>query len=201
MAGQFKSTVICSKCSRKSVCFDPYMLISLPIPSPKEKWVFYIYSDFDKPTMRISVEYDNETTVGQVKKIMAKVYRVDLKGGSWLECTIVNLDNKEIILKNIDDEDKFMEKVSLMKEDEEIFFYQFLPPREDEKIYQIETCYSNKKINIPKFGNFSPKISDKKLSTGLIPIFDRFISTRNPMDFYDGVPEMTDSLIKINLKK
>lgn len=33
MVGQFKSTVICSSCQKISVCFDPYMLISLPIPS------------------------------------------------------------------------------------------------------------------------------------------------------------------------
>ena len=30
--GQFKSKVQCSKCSRISVTFDPYLMVSLPIP-------------------------------------------------------------------------------------------------------------------------------------------------------------------------
>lgn len=45
-----------------------------------------------------------------------------------------------------------------MGEDDEIFFYEYLAPRDDEIVYQIDTFNSNKKINIPKFGNFSPKI-------------------------------------------
>ena len=30
--GQFKSKVCCSKCNRISVTFDPYLMVSLPIP-------------------------------------------------------------------------------------------------------------------------------------------------------------------------
>lgn len=33
MVGQFKSTVVCLTCNKKAVCFDPYLLISLPIPT------------------------------------------------------------------------------------------------------------------------------------------------------------------------
>jgi ubiquitin carboxyl-terminal hydrolase 4/11/15 len=37
MVGQFKSTVVCLTCKKVSVCFDPYLLISLPIPA-NEEW-------------------------------------------------------------------------------------------------------------------------------------------------------------------
>lgn len=59
MAGQFKSTVVCSKCSRKSICFDPYMLITLPIPTVrKEEGVYYIAADHNHKTMKININYD-----------------------------------------------------------------------------------------------------------------------------------------------
>ena len=35
MSGQYKSTVVCKTCEKVSVCFDPYLLISLNIPSKK----------------------------------------------------------------------------------------------------------------------------------------------------------------------
>lgn len=35
MVGQFKSTVICEKCTKMSICFDPYLLLALPIPGLK----------------------------------------------------------------------------------------------------------------------------------------------------------------------
>jgi len=39
--GQYKSTLVCSICSRVSVTFDPFMTLSLPIPGKKEKLSFY----------------------------------------------------------------------------------------------------------------------------------------------------------------
>ncbi len=39
--GQYKSTLVCSKCSKISITFDPFMTLSLPIPGKKEKYSFY----------------------------------------------------------------------------------------------------------------------------------------------------------------
>lgn len=39
--GQYKSTLVCSKCERVSVTFDPFMTLSLPIPGKKEKFSFF----------------------------------------------------------------------------------------------------------------------------------------------------------------
>ncbi|EGC39715.1 hypothetical protein DICPUDRAFT_26301 [Dictyostelium purpureum] len=35
--GQYKSTLTCSKCSKVSITFDPYMYVTLPIPVPTER--------------------------------------------------------------------------------------------------------------------------------------------------------------------
>jgi ubiquitin carboxyl-terminal hydrolase 4/11/15 len=39
--GQYKSTLVCSICSKVSVTFDPFMTLSLPIPGKKKKYSFF----------------------------------------------------------------------------------------------------------------------------------------------------------------
>jgi ubiquitin carboxyl-terminal hydrolase 4/11/15 len=39
--GQYKSTLVCSICSKVSITFDPFMTLSLPIPGKKEKASFF----------------------------------------------------------------------------------------------------------------------------------------------------------------
>ena len=44
--GQYKSTLICSICSRVSITFDPYMTLTVPIPGKKDKFTFF-YIPYD----------------------------------------------------------------------------------------------------------------------------------------------------------
>ncbi len=53
MAGQFKSTVQCLKCKRLSICFDPYLLVSLPIPNPKMCDLYFVNSDLSHGAIRL----------------------------------------------------------------------------------------------------------------------------------------------------
>lgn len=53
MVGQFKSTVVCGKCKKVSVCFDPYMLITLPIPTPKDGFFFFVPTLLTKGALKI----------------------------------------------------------------------------------------------------------------------------------------------------
>lgn len=39
--GQYKSTLICSICSKVSITFDPFMTLSLPIPGKKKQMKFF----------------------------------------------------------------------------------------------------------------------------------------------------------------
>ncbi|KAF2076038.1 hypothetical protein CYY_002652 [Polysphondylium violaceum] len=46
--GQYKSTLVCAKCSKVSITFDPYMFVTLPIPVPTER-VFEVLLFRNKP--------------------------------------------------------------------------------------------------------------------------------------------------------
>ena len=74
MVGQFKSTVICGKCQHKSVCFDPYMLITLPIPSSKDGNFFFVPTVLSKGAIKISMEYTNITTLRGISQQFTKQY-------------------------------------------------------------------------------------------------------------------------------
>ena len=45
--GQFKSTLHCSKCDRISITFDPYLMMSLPIPITKYEKVDCYFIQYD----------------------------------------------------------------------------------------------------------------------------------------------------------
>ena len=75
MAGQFKSTVVCSKCSRKSICFDPYLLVTLQIPLvAKERDLYFIPLDPSYSTKKVTVTFDHTTEMGEIRKHIAKRY-------------------------------------------------------------------------------------------------------------------------------
>lgn len=97
MVGQFKSTVVCGDCNRKSIVFDPYMLISLPIPSTKEEDVFFISSDLQKKAARLKFEYDHHTSCGELREEVGRYERKSMGENSSLLLTLVDLDTNEII--------------------------------------------------------------------------------------------------------
>ena len=92
MAGQFKSTVICSKCNRKSICFDPYLLVTLQIPLvAKEKEFYFIPFDASYSTKKVTVTYDNTTDIGELAKNLIKRYCMEPASIKFRE---VNLDTR-----------------------------------------------------------------------------------------------------------
>ncbi len=56
MSGQFKSTVQCLKCKKVSICFDPYLLLSLPIPSPKMCDFYFVNTDLSHGAIKLYFE-------------------------------------------------------------------------------------------------------------------------------------------------
>lgn len=74
MVGQFKSTVVCSACNKVSVCFDPFMLISLPIPSSKDGNFYFVPGLVDKGALKISFLYSNTTTLRSITREFTRVY-------------------------------------------------------------------------------------------------------------------------------
>jgi ubiquitin carboxyl-terminal hydrolase 4/11/15 len=59
MTGQYKSTLICPECNKVSVTFDPFMTISLPLPSIQHTVSLEFYLVFyDKSRKPLLVEYN-----------------------------------------------------------------------------------------------------------------------------------------------
>jgi ubiquitin carboxyl-terminal hydrolase 4/11/15 len=73
MAGQFKSTVVCSTCTKVSVCFDPYLLISMPVP-PTDSFLFFVPAELSKCAIRLPVPLTSSTTLEKVAKELAIRY-------------------------------------------------------------------------------------------------------------------------------
>jgi len=45
--GQFKSTLVCSLCQRISITFDPFLMVSLPIPNMKWEKIDCFFIQYD----------------------------------------------------------------------------------------------------------------------------------------------------------
>lgn len=60
--GQFKSKLRCPICDKISITFDPFAMVSLPVPNRKKKDLdfFYIHKDNHVKPYRMKVEYDVE---------------------------------------------------------------------------------------------------------------------------------------------
>jgi ubiquitin carboxyl-terminal hydrolase 4/11/15 len=66
--GQFKSTVICPKCSYVSITFDPFMYLSLPLPVSTDFSlpILFVFQG-DKPPMPMTLKMQNNSNFGNVK--------------------------------------------------------------------------------------------------------------------------------------
>jgi len=67
MAGQFKSTVHCLTCKKISVCFDPYLFVSLPIPVPKFFEIYIVNSDLSHGAIKLSFSAGDSTNLKQLE--------------------------------------------------------------------------------------------------------------------------------------
>eukprot|EP01022_Parablepharisma_sp_SALTPOND_P003287 TRINITY_DN1130_c0_g1_i1.p1 TRINITY_DN1130_c0_g1~~TRINITY_DN1130_c0_g1_i1.p1 ORF type:complete len:1249 (+),score=175.71 TRINITY_DN1130_c0_g1_i1:191-3937(+) len=85
MHGQYKSVVKCPKCEKYSVAFDPFSVISLPVPSPKERIVtfFYVPYDLSKKIIKCSLSVDKKASIEEVREKIAALLNVP-KDGSTL---------------------------------------------------------------------------------------------------------------------
>lgn len=72
MVGQFKSTVRCLKCKKISVCFDPYMLLSLPIPSPRMLEFFFVNNEISHGAIRLCFEIGESLTFKKLETEIRK---------------------------------------------------------------------------------------------------------------------------------
>lgn len=79
--GQFKSKVTCKKCDNNSTTFDPYLAISVPIPSISERKVSVTVWPRDlaltKGIVNLEVYVSENATFNDLKEMVSKA--LDLK--------------------------------------------------------------------------------------------------------------------------
>lgn len=74
MVGQFKSTVIVWAVFEDRCLFDPYMLISLPIPTNKENSFYFIPQTLDKGALKINFQYGSSSTLATICRQFTRLY-------------------------------------------------------------------------------------------------------------------------------
>jgi len=67
--GQLKSTLVCPKCQRVSITFDPFMYLSLPLPMKTTRSIKIIVFPFDasKKPIKISCEVQKTASIKELK--------------------------------------------------------------------------------------------------------------------------------------
>lgn len=81
MYGQYKSTVECNKCGKISRTYDPFMMLSLPIPENQiyhEKYFFIPYGS-EKKAIRSFFSLKKKSTVHDIRNVIAQQHGV----GPW----------------------------------------------------------------------------------------------------------------------
>ncbi|CAD8132028.1 unnamed protein product [Paramecium pentaurelia] len=81
MVGQYKSTLVCPICSRISKTFDPFMSLSLPIPSFSSFpfSLYFIYDDSENLPAKISLQLSTDMTGLDILKQLENLLNVSHK--------------------------------------------------------------------------------------------------------------------------
>ncbi|GJQ08994.1 hypothetical protein GpartN1_g785.t1 [Galdieria partita] len=99
--GQYKSTVICPDCGKVSVTFDPFMYLSLPVPSKNERIVEVLVflrrpesdklhcHEFQSRPVRYAVRVNKKGRIGEVRDRISVLTRIP---SSRLICAVLFLN-------------------------------------------------------------------------------------------------------------
>ena len=79
MQAQYRSELVCPDCGRVSVTFDPYMFLSVPLPTEKHKVIEYTWIDSDTsiPPKVYGQKILKVADIGMFKEAVAKVHGVN----------------------------------------------------------------------------------------------------------------------------
>lgn len=138
--GQLKSTLVCPKCNKISVTFDPFMYLSLPLPMKTTRIikVTLFYLDTTKKPMRFGCEVQKSGFVKDLKQALAELNDNKIKADSLVIADVYNgrffkqFSDKES-LDTIQDRDLICAYQLSVPEDEskEVHFYPVMLRREE----------------------------------------------------------------------
>lgn len=78
--GQFKSRVVCSKCPKVSITFDPFLL--LPVPMPKSQTIHTVYFHSINPSkkpIRLLIKLPLESKIGNLLQSISSKVNVEIE--------------------------------------------------------------------------------------------------------------------------
>lgn len=99
--GQYKSTLVCSKCTRVSVTFDPFMTLSLPIPGKKQQYnFFYIpyHITEEYKNFKGNVNLRDNDSIRDLRMMIAQKYEVN--SGGFIVTIIADNSCKKMVDQN-----------------------------------------------------------------------------------------------------
>ncbi|GAA96769.1 hypothetical protein E5Q_03440 [Mixia osmundae IAM 14324] len=78
--GQYTSKVVCPDCAKVSITFDPFMYLTLQLPS--KTWIGHVYfvpMDPAKPLLKFMINMPGTTTISQIKAYIAARTGIDAR--------------------------------------------------------------------------------------------------------------------------
>lgn len=134
--GQMKSRVQCTVCSKVSITFDPFNMLSLPIPQPTKDFKtiikYYPLSLIEKPKEFV-FSIGEYTTMTEIKQKIQEALGRDASTDYPFLCKIKNKNVVELL-----DKEKFIK--SYIEKGDEICAYEriTLPPNTTENFFLLE---------------------------------------------------------------
>jgi len=95
--GQYKSTVVCPTCNKVSVTFDPFMYLTLPLPSKRTQTLTFTL--FRRPTeyakssrpVKYSIQIEKTATVRTLRHAIGKLVHIEPSRLFIADCVILKL--------------------------------------------------------------------------------------------------------------
>lgn len=191
MSGQFKSTVVCNACSKVSVCFDPYLLISLPIPTNIEWSFYFVPSDLTKGAIKFDFEYNTSTSLETLSKQLALKYNdrfADAKDSrekiveSHLLYITIHTENFAIL--NVH---KGNELITTIRSAELLFCLQLPPVSRDEELIIAEFESKEEKFGFPRVIKQSKQGRPEEKERNICAAMDRGLEKGSKCQYKDLV--------------
>jgi len=88
--GQYKSTITCPTCHKVSITFDPFNVLSVPIPSKKVKNIdfYFIWANNKKTPVKMSIDFKPEGhNVIDLKKSVSEMLKVPVESFDFVFAT------------------------------------------------------------------------------------------------------------------
>jgi len=122
MQGQYKSRLVCPDCSRTSITFDPFMYLTVPLPTEKYKVQRITYVPKDgKPPKRYGVKILKDSNISAFRETFGTQLGVDSK---WLIVADIWKNKVHCIYRDSD-------SVQDLRETDDIWVYDTAPTDSD----------------------------------------------------------------------